>query len=240
MKYTCKQCGKEFEITESEAEFFRSKGLNLPKRCKECRNANKNSSSEKKTGNEKTSSMPAVGYSAPSYSGWIKKGAVFAALVVLLILIPKVYSALNGGNEPVTDVTVTSEQTSAYAVSSATKTSSNNEQVFSVTVDNSETYVVEYSTETTTEYTVSYRFRNKKLLNSHYQKHGSEVGASSAQEYQDMAAAVVTSSEALHKTEKEDGDDVYYIRSTGEFVIVSTDGYIRTYYIADYDYFNRQ
>ena len=41
MKYICKQCGKEFEITEREAEFFLSKGMKLPKRCKECRSANK-------------------------------------------------------------------------------------------------------------------------------------------------------------------------------------------------------
>ena len=31
----------------------------------------------------------------------------------------------------------------------------------------------------------------------------------------------------LHKIEEEDGDDVYYLEETNEFVIVSTDGYIR-------------
>ena len=40
--------------------------------------------------------------------------------------------------------------------------------------------------------------------------------------------------------EAEDGDDVYYLESTREFVVVSRDGYIRTYYIADKDYFDRQ
>ena len=34
----------------------------------------------------------------------------------------------------------------------------------------------------------------------------------------------------IHKKEKEDGDDVYYLENTNEFVIVSTDGYIRTYF----------
>ena len=34
----------------------------------------------------------------------------------------------------------------------------------------------------------------------------------------------------LHKTEKEDGDDVYYLEETNEFIIVSTDGYLRTYF----------
>ena len=75
---------------------------------------------------------------------------------------------------------------------------------------------------------------------SHYQKHGAEVGASSPDEYQRKAAAVVSSENVLHKTESEDGDYVYFNPSTGEFVIVSTDGYIRTYYIADMDYFERQ
>ena len=41
---------------------------------------------------------------------------------------------------------------------------------------------------------------------------------------------VVADKNALHKKEKEDGDDVYYLENTNEFVIVSTDGYIRTYF----------
>lgn len=41
MKYTCKQCGKEFELEQAEIEFYESRNLDLPKRCKECRDANK-------------------------------------------------------------------------------------------------------------------------------------------------------------------------------------------------------
>lgn len=46
----------------------------------------------------------------------------------------------------------------------------------------------------------------------------------------------------LYKTEKEDGDDVYYKEDTNEFVVVSTDGYIRTYFNPDSGkkYFDRQ
>ena len=40
----------------------------------------------------------------------------------------------------------------------------------------------------------------------------------------------VKNSAALHKTEAEDGDGVYYLESTNELVIVSTDGYIRTFF----------
>lgn len=73
-------------------------------------------------------------------------------------------------------------------------------------------------------------FRNEERLNEHYEKHGIEMGFATPAEYEAAAAAVVNSPDALHKLEKEDGDDVYYIESTNEFVIVSTDGYIRTYY----------
>lgn len=40
MKLTCVQCGKRFELTDGEIDFYRSKGLDLPKRCKDCRNKN--------------------------------------------------------------------------------------------------------------------------------------------------------------------------------------------------------
>ena len=85
-------------------------------------------------------------------------------------------------------------------------------------------------------------FRSKSLREEHYQKHGIEMGFASAKEYEKAAAAVVSDSRALHKLEKEDGDDVYYIKETNEFVIVSTDGYIRTYFYPrdGMEYFERQ
>lgn len=87
-----------------------------------------------------------------------------------------------------------------------------------------------------------YKFRNQNLLNQHYEKHGKDMGFSSAQEYEKAASAVVNNPNALHKIEKEDGDDIYYIESTNEFVVVSTDGYLRTYFYPDrgIDYFNKQ
>ncbi len=93
------------------------------------------------------------------------------------------------------------------------------------------------------EYSSSYTpltFRNDKLLNSHYEKHGIEMGYNSASDYVAAANAVIYNPDSLHKLEAEDGDDVYFLESTNEFVVVSTDGYIRTYYYADIDYFNRQ
>ncbi len=90
--------------------------------------------------------------------------------------------------------------------------------------------------------TAGLKFRSKKLLNDHYNKHGIDMGFGSAKEYEAAAAAVVANPSALHKTEKEDGDDVYYVEATNEFVVVSTDGYIRTYFCPDsgIKYYNKQ
>ena len=41
IRLTCKQCGKEFTMEDSEIRFFKEKNLQLPKRCKECRDKNK-------------------------------------------------------------------------------------------------------------------------------------------------------------------------------------------------------
>jgi len=37
IKIKCKECGKEFELSEEERQFFVGKGLEIPKRCRECR-----------------------------------------------------------------------------------------------------------------------------------------------------------------------------------------------------------
>lgn len=88
----------------------------------------------------------------------------------------------------------------------------------------------------------SYRFRSKSLLNSHYEKHGEEMGFESARAYEEAASRVVENDNSLQKVEDEDGDRVYYLESSNEFVIVSTDGYIRTYFYPEdgLDYYNRQ
>lgn len=52
-------------------------------------------------------------------------------------------------------------------------------------------------------------FRSDSLCEEHFEKHGIEMGFSSAKEYEKAAAAVVANSRALHKLEKEDGDGVF-------------------------------
>jgi len=89
---------------------------------------------------------------------------------------------------------------------------------------------------------ITYSFRNEKLLNDHYEKHGKEMGFDSAESYETAANEVINHPDTLHRIEEEDGDDVYYLEENNGFVIVSIDGYIRTFFYPDdgLDYFNRQ
>ena len=87
-----------------------------------------------------------------------------------------------------------------------------------------------------------YGFRNKKLRDSHYEKHGIEMGFETVEDYILAANKVISNPDSLHKLEAEDNDHIYFLEETNEFVVLSQDGYIRTYYIANggIEYFNRQ
>ena len=89
---------------------------------------------------------------------------------------------------------------------------------------------------------VTYTFKNKELMHQHFKKHEDEFSYSTAEEYVVGANKVITSKEALSKTEAEDGDLIYYLEKTNEIVFLSKDGYIRTYFKPDdgIKYFNRQ
>ena len=82
-------------------------------------------------------------------------------------------------------------------------------------------------------------FRSEDRLARHFAKHGRETGCGSAQDYVAAANAVVANDAALHKRQA-DGDDAYYVEKTGEFVVVSGKGFLRTYFVTDRDYFDRQ
>lgn len=89
---------------------------------------------------------------------------------------------------------------------------------------------------------VEYHFRNKKYLSQHFEKHGGEFDYKTEEEYEAAASKVVNNPDALHKIEQEDGDDIYYLEDTNEFVVVSKDGYLRTYFkpSAGKKYYDRQ
>lgn len=85
-------------------------------------------------------------------------------------------------------------------------------------------------------------FRNFDLLEEHFEKHGRDMGYASVEEYLAAANAVAADPSALHKKQAEDGDDIYFLQKTNDLVIISTDGYIRTYFRPEdgMEYYNKQ
>ena len=238
----CRQCGKEFTLTDGEIDFFKSKGLELPNRCAECRKKNKAARN--------------------AHASDSKKRPISVGIVVLLILalafgygISQINSAKLSNND-VTYIgeTISTAVTEAEATAEVTETSTVTETETTAEVTETSTVTeTETTSETTETSTIAesaeteipakqYCFRNSELLNEHYKSHGIDMGFASAEEYEKAAAAVIDAPSVLHKYEKEDNDDVYYLESTNEIVIVSTDGFIRTYFKPDRgkDYFDEQ
>ncbi|MCI5905735.1 MAG: zinc-ribbon domain containing protein [Oscillospiraceae bacterium] len=239
----CKDCGKEFTINDGEIDFYRSKGFELPNRCKSCRDKRKSQKAAPaaQSSNGKNSRSKSV------------LTAVLIAAVLLIALIVKVSDVITPVQTSLPEITDTSVYTAEKTTPAVTTSALTSTEITSELAD------MTTAAETTSAYpetTISaaqvtttaepeqqvLHFRSNKLLEEHYEKHGIDMGFSSAADYEAAAAAVVNSPNALHKIEKEDNDDVYYIESTNEFVIVSTDGYIRTYFSPDSgkDYFDRQ
>ena len=174
---------------------------------------------------------------------------VIAALFIGFYVFPRLMNGNGyaGADNPVVTTSAAAEEESELVLLTSTESSA--EASVETSTESETEASIETSTETSIEISadpeeeqIEYRFRSKKLLNEHYEKHGVDMGFESAADYEKAASAVVNNPDALHKTEKEDGDDVYYLKATNEFVIVSPDGYIRTYFNPrdGIDYFNRQ
>lgn len=86
----------------------------------------------------------------------------------------------------------------------------------------------------------NFSFKNNEELKTHFIKHGRECNCKTPKKYLKTANKIIKSKKSLHKTEKEDGDKVYFNKKTGGIVFVSPKGYIRSFYISDIDYFKRQ
>lgn len=255
MKVTCKQCGKEFELSNSEIEFYKSKNLELPKRCKECRelnkknNGNRNSRQEEKKQIEKAEQfvdkITNASYSSNQEPSKRPKKTLYGVVATVIVAIAALIGSYFGldlgaldtsGNEATNTIQTESVKRNQETIEDEARKqnfSSNNdaEQQKTVEKENKQEAGIHNLT-----------FRNDDLLQSHYQKHGIEMGFSSAREYEVAANKVLDNPDTLHKTEAEDGDDVYYLEESNEFVVVSTDGYLRTYFNPSdgLDYYNRQ
>lgn len=220
---TCKQCGKQFEIEDGEIKFFRDKNLSLPKRCRECRKLN-NGSTGSVYNKQKSGIINGI-----SGKNKLRFGFIGICLIIWLVFYLGSLNADNG-----------------YPVSKETVPEIRNENAVSKETDpgiqNEDNVSKETGWEAGNENAVSYEFRNAEYLQEHYDKHGAEFGYTSPEEYLEGANKVICAEDVLHKLEAEDEDGVYYLERTNELVIISTDGYIRTYFKPEdgIEYYNRQ
>lgn len=153
--------------------------------------------------------------------------------------------AENDGEDPLISVSIASTDNGINNTSIESADSNSTETSIIPSVSEEPAVSVSTGAEVSTSIEVEeneYSFRNNKLWTEHYEKHGIEMGFTNKEEYAKAANKVINNPDSLHKLEKEDGDDVYFLEETGEFVVVSKDGYIRTYFIpsAGKKYFDKQ
>ena len=117
-----------------------------------------------------------------------------AAAVIILIGIVKLYFPRQddvGAGTPVQEQTGDTDQTKQIDTQELQKTQNNQKPPKTQGTSNTK------KAETVSD---SLRFGNAKLLEGHFEKHGKDMGFSSAAEYKKAAAAVATNPKALHKT----------------------------------------
>lgn len=268
MKRICKECGKEFELVPDEIKFYKSKNLALPKRCKECRDKNK---AEKRSGSRKKTDNKNVNTIKHEFNGTMQKGQntrqqaadkeiknnIQQSSGNLDINHNSNNSYKNGSNSDDTSRNSIGNSSRNNNSSSGNNNSTGRKNKFiiaailfiSIIAALSGRHLLvndtadgDKSSYENSSNSFVYKFRNDTYLTEHFEKHGREFGYTTKEDYLAGANNVISSSDVLHKTEAEDGDDIYYLEDTNEFVVVSTDGYIRTYFKPEdgLDYYNRQ
>ena len=200
MKKICVQCQKEFELTESEIAFYKNKGLSIPKRCKACRELNKNGRLQNTVANSYNQSPP-----ANQKKNSNKVNPVLLVVALVLVIVFAVVLISSGGSD-----------------------SSGNNQ--------NNGYSQQYE----------YTFASEDLWVQHFNKHRYEFGYTIKESYLEGAINVINNPNAQTRIQ-DDGDTCYYLQATDEFVVVSSDGNIRTYFKPGdgnpkegYEYFLRQ
>ena len=158
------------------------------------------------------------------------------------------YTVEADGDETIVNDVVTEPTAEAESTNAATTTATEATTTATTTTAETTTTPAPVESEQPDEVEIEYYFRTQAQYEQHYEKHGHEFtpifGEITMEEYLMYANALIQSEdeEILTKTEKEDGDFMYFRPSTEEFLVLSTDGYIRTYFIpsAGIDYWNRQ
>lgn len=207
MDRECVQCGKVFTLSEYEVNFYRSKNLNIPKRCKECRELNK------KRGTNATDPLLWRHQNSSSYKNGT--GCLFAIISALCtFMLCFVFIAFTLGKKvefPIIAATIGVQLLSLTAVIVlSTKKPSKNKR----------THSAQYKA----------TFYDTESLTEHYIKHGKETHSESIEEYLRKANNVITDTRCKISTD-ENGDKQYFNPLTKEFVVVAKAGYIRTYYL---------
>lgn len=286
MKQNCVQCGKEFVLTPAQIELYKSKGLQTPKRCRECRMKNREKTG--KVNGVRDYSNSKVALEEISDTPFNKKPPTFF-IIVLIALVLLSAAAIGGAKaydyyyadsfdsidnyadagfqeeesgkqdnkyisgiteaepelpEETVEAAVITDETGEEGTGEAetVKPKSRQDNLREVMIEKVTSTEDPFATDEDANASKSYTFKNKSLKLEHYEKHGIDMGFESADEYEQAASAVVNNPDALHKLEAEDGDDVYYLVDTNEFVIVSRRGFIRTYFKPDAGkaYYDRQ
>lgn len=160
-------------------------------------------------------------------------------LIIMLSLMLAVMPVLSGCGKKSSDA---QEETTASLPTEAAETQQTTTTQNTTAPQTTTTQETTWTTTAAQTPRADYQFRKYSMLESHYYKHGIDMGFDSPEEYLAAANAVIANPDALTKTEKEDGDTVFYVEATNEFVVLSTDGYIRTYFLPDGGkrYFDRQ
>ena len=211
MTKKCVQCNKNFTISDSEIKFYEEKNLTLPKRCKECRERNKNSFSTDK--NKK--------YPQEYQSYYVKKNSnsILVSFIIATIL---AFGAFLFTGETILVIIA-----SLFAVTSLI--------VYILTFRKNNVFIEEFDTSI-----YKYTFYDTNSMVKHYVKHSEQTNCSSMEDYLFKANMVITDKGSLSKIQKKDGDRVYYNKRTNEIVVIAKAGYVRTYFIASDKYYNKQ
>jgi hypothetical protein len=212
MTKKCIQCGKSFTISDSEIKFYESKKLSLPKRCKDCREKNKSSGN---TGKPRKTNAPT------EYKGYYADNASISELVIAILALIAMLVFIAMKNTP---LVLGAAVFSVYSFFTFIYHKANR------------IYVQEFDTSP-----YKYTFYDTESMVNHYVKHGRQTDCESMEDYLLKANMVIINKGNLTKTQKKDGDTIFYNPKTREFVVIAKAGYVRTYFIAsNKEYYNRQ
>ncbi len=212
MTKKCVQCGKSFTLTQSEVNFYKSKNLSIPKRCKDCREYNKTAKGSSQKNNR----------SSGQYKSYYVKQADSKSLatVIIAVIVAVVAFVLKAEQAFVIAIAATAVFTTLKYI---------------VSLFNGKVFIQEFDTSN-----YKYTFYDTKSMVKHYVKHGKQTDSSSMEDYLYKANMVIINKGNLTKSQKEDGDIIFYNPTTKEFVVIAKAGYVRTYFIASDKYYNKQ